>query len=78
MTRSRYVLDHGQHFYGVRETTTNLVVWRSAGASATSAAYLVTFLNSHAIDLPARAVRAMLVPFDSMLDAEPEPGERAS
>lgn len=73
MTRSRYVLHHSAAGYGVKETTEDLLVWRSPAASATSAAYLVTFLSSHAIDLPAHEVRALLVAFDSDLDARPAP-----
>ena len=70
-TRSRYVLHHSAAGYGVKEQTAGMLVWRSPAASATSAAYLVTFLSSHAIDLPAQRVRELLTAFDSDLDPVP-------
>lgn len=76
MTRSRYVLHHSAAGYGVKETTAGMLVWRSPAASATSAAYLVTFLSSHGIDLPAQQVRELLTAFDSDLDAVPGDDER--
>jgi hypothetical protein len=71
MTRSRYVLHHSAAGYAVKERTAGMLVWRSRAASATSAAYLVTFLSSHAIDLPAAQVRELLTAFDSDLDPVP-------
>lgn len=76
MTRSRYVLHHSAAGYGVKEQTAGMLVWRSPAASATSAAYLVTFLASHAIDLPAEQVRELLAAFDCDLPAVPDVEER--
>lgn len=71
MPRSRYVMHHSAAGYAVKETTAGMLVWRSPAASATSTAYLITFLSSHAIDLPAQRVRELLTAFDSDLDPVP-------
>jgi hypothetical protein len=57
---STFVMHHTQQLYGVRERTEDLLVWQSADASASSAAYLVAFLNAHCRNVPAHDVRRAL------------------
>lgn len=68
---STYVMHIGRNggAYGVRETTEDLLVWQAADASASSAAYLVAFLNAHARHLGAHEVRRLLCPLGSDLAA---------
>lgn len=69
---SNYVMHIGRNGgdYGVREVGTKLLVWQSDDASASSAAYLVAFLNSHARHVPASDVRRVLTALGSDLSAE--------
>lgn len=57
---STFVMHHTAQNYGVREKNEDLLVWQSVTASASSAAYLVAFLNAHCRDVPAHAVRRAL------------------
>jgi hypothetical protein len=63
--------------YGVREATTNLLVWADEDAPLATAAALVRFLTDCAGRLSAHEVRAMLAPV-SDLPAVPDVEERAS
>lgn len=59
---SNYVMHIGRNGgdYGVREVGTKLLVWQSQEASASSAAYLVAFLNAHARHVDAGRARRLL------------------
>lgn len=57
---STFIMHHVQQNYGVKETTEDLLVWQAADASASSAAYLVAFLNSHCRHIGAHEVRRLL------------------
>ena len=66
---STYVMHIGRNkgAYGVRERTEDLLIWQADDASASSAAYLVAFLNAHARHLGAHEVRRLLGAFGSAL-----------
>jgi hypothetical protein len=68
---STYVMHIGRNAgpYGVRETTEDLLVWQAPDASASSAAYLVAFLNAHARHLGAHQARRALSVLGSALPA---------
>jgi uncharacterized protein YecE (DUF72 family) len=69
MIMSNYVMHIGRNggSYGVREVGTELLVWQSELASASSAAYLVAFLNAHARHRSAADVRELLTGLGSDL-----------
>jgi len=71
---STYVMHIGRNggAYGVRETTADRLIWQAEDASASSAAYLVAFLNAHGRHLPADRARELLGAFGSTLPAERE------
>jgi hypothetical protein len=71
MIMSNYVMHIGRNggSYGVREVSEDLIVWQSADASASSAAYLVAFLNAHARHLGAHQARRTLIALGSDLAA---------
>ena len=66
---STYVMHIGRNggAYGVRETTADRLIWQAEDASASSAAYLVAFLNAHGRHLDAVAVARLLGAFGSTL-----------
>ena len=82
---STYVLHIGRNggAYGVRERTEDLLIWQAEDAGASSAAYLVAFLNAHARHLGAHQARraARRVRFDAAARAGPttnSPSTRAT
>ena len=68
---STYVMHIGRNAgaYGVRERTEDLLIWQASDASASSAAYLVAFLNAHGRHLGAHEARRLLCAFGSDLTA---------
>ena len=61
-------MGHNATGYGVHEKIEDLRVWQAADANPSSAAYLVTFLNTHARHLGAHEVRRALCLFGSDLE----------
>ena len=77
---STYVMHIGRNggAYGVRETSEDLLIWQAEDASASSAAYLVAFLNAHARHVDAAQARRLLGPLGSTLPPVWADDEQAS
>lgn len=70
---SSYKIHMSKAGHGVKESTEDLLVWQAGDASASTAAYLVAFLNAHAREVPAHRVRTLLVELGSDLASVPTP-----